>query len=94
VLHFKRRQPWMTDQVKFLILSDMGVVFLQIVVGVFNLLLFIPPWLTVLHQSLAIILLAINLRLFFVAHAVARSGRATVAPQITQDYRAVELAKP
>jgi hypothetical protein len=34
-----------------------------------NLLYFIPPHITVLHQTLAMILLGITLRLLFEAHA-------------------------
>lgn len=41
------------------------VVLLQTVVGVLNLLYFIPPQLAVLHQTLAIVLLAITLKVSF-----------------------------
>lgn len=43
------------------------VVFLQILIGVINLKLFIPPAVTVLHQTVAITFLAVNLRMFFFA---------------------------
>lgn len=43
------------------------VVILQTVVGILNLLYFIPPHITVPHQTLAMILLGITLRLWFEA---------------------------
>ncbi len=42
-----------------------AVVILQTIVGVMNLLFFIPPQLAVLHQTLAMVLLAISLKLSF-----------------------------
>ncbi|MBN8539009.1 MAG: COX15/CtaA family protein [Deltaproteobacteria bacterium] len=44
------------------------VVILQTIVGIMNLLYFIPPHITVPHQTLAMILLGITLRLWFEAH--------------------------
>ncbi|CAN5593124.1 COX15/CtaA family protein [soil metagenome] len=47
------------------------VVLLQTFVGIMNLILFIPPHVTVLHQTLAMILLAVSLKISFeLRHAV------------------------
>jgi cytochrome c oxidase assembly protein subunit 15 len=67
-----RAEPWVTRQ--FLALSRMAVavVCLQVCIGIANLVLFIPPWVTVLHQSVAIVLLATFIRIFQVARALGR----------------------
>jgi cytochrome c oxidase assembly protein subunit 15 len=59
-------RPWVTPQ--FLRLSRWAafVVCMQVVVGVLNLLWYIPAPVTVLHQTMAVILLAICTRLSFV----------------------------
>ncbi len=69
-LHTQRHASWMTAQIKRLTLMSLGLVFLQVGVGIANLLLYIPPSVTVLHQSVAVLLLATLFRFFFVARAV------------------------
>ena len=71
VAHRNRRASWMTKQLLGLSLASAGIVLLQVVIGISNLLLFIPPWLTVIHQSVALILLAVSLRMYFVARQMA-----------------------
>lgn len=70
VLHFKKNAPWMTSQLLRLSYWNFSVVIAQVAVGVANLLLFIPAWLAVLHQSVAILLLAVSLRFLFVVRAL------------------------
>jgi heme a synthase len=64
VMHVYRKAEWMTPTLKYLCIAGAGVVVAQVTIGVLNLVLYIPPALTVLHQSVAVILLAIQLRLF------------------------------
>jgi cytochrome c oxidase assembly protein subunit 15 len=59
----------LSDLVWKLFVKSAIVVILQTVVGIMNLLYFIPPHITVLHQTLAMILLGVTLRLWFEAHA-------------------------
>ena len=66
VLHRRKSEPWITSQLLRLSRMNVAVVFFQVGIGIANLLLFIPPWVTVPHQSVAVILLAVNLRIFFV----------------------------
>jgi heme a synthase len=56
------------------------VVVLQTFVGILNLLWFIPPHVTVLHQTLALILLAISLRISFDLRAAAAFSAAATKP--------------
>ena len=72
VIQTQSRKPWVTKQLLRLSRFNIAIVLLQVGVGVANLLLFIPPSVTVLHQSMAILLLAINLRTYFVARAIVR----------------------
>lgn len=79
-----RDRPWATPQIKrwagFLALA----VFAQMCVGIANLLLYVPPLMTVFHQSMALAALAVSYRLAFVvwlapgapteARSTARSG--------------------
>lgn len=67
-----RNEKWMTNQLLRLAQYSALIVVLQVGVGVANLLLFIPPWVTVLHQSIAIALLGVTMRLAFVALRVVR----------------------
>lgn len=53
-----------------------GVVFLQTIVGILNLIYFIPPHITVLHQSLAVALLSVTLKMTFDL----RSSASQIAP--------------
>jgi len=69
VMHFARHSKWMSDQLKYTTLALMILVFVQVAIGVANLLMFIPPSLAVLHQSIAVLLLTLSMRLFFVARA-------------------------
>lgn len=74
VLNLKKKNPWVSRQLLSLSRMAAACVFLQVCIGVANLVLFIPPWLTVLHQSVAITLLATFLRLFQVARESGKSG--------------------
>ncbi len=58
-----------SDLVWKLFLKAAVVVLLQTIVGIMNLLYFIPPQITVPHQTLAMILLGIALRLWFEAYS-------------------------
>ena len=61
---------WVTPQFLRLTRYAAFVVCLQVVVGILNLVNYIPAWLTVIHQSLAIILLAVTVRLYFVVKRI------------------------
>ncbi len=65
-------KTWMTNQVLWLSRLSAFIVVMQVGVGVANLLLYIPPSVTVLHQTMAIILLTVNLRAYFVARQITR----------------------
>jgi cytochrome c oxidase assembly protein subunit 15 len=52
-----------------LFLAGGVLVLLQTLVGILNLLFFIPPHITVLHQTLAMLLLGVSLKLWFEARA-------------------------
>lgn len=58
----------LSDLVWKLFVKAAVVVILQTVVGILNLLYFIPPQITVPHQTLAMILLGVVLRLWFEAY--------------------------
>ncbi len=75
VIQVKSRAPWMTSQILRLSRWNVALVSAQVGVGIANLILFIPPSVTVLHQSVAIVLLAVNLRSYFVTRAVVRTAR-------------------
>ncbi len=79
VLNAKKNAAWMTPQLLRLSRWSALVVFLQVGVGVANLMLFIPAWLTVAHQSVAILLLAINIRVFLVARGLATAPTRAMA---------------
>ncbi len=65
LMHFKRHESWMTSKLKTATLSLMAVIFIQVGIGVANLLYFIPPSLAVLHQTVAVLLLTISMKLFW-----------------------------
>ena len=67
VFHMKRSAPWMTRQMLALSRMAAAVVLLQVVLGIMNLVMLIPPWLTVPHQTVALILLATCMRMFQVS---------------------------
>jgi cytochrome c oxidase assembly protein subunit 15 len=67
------QKPWMTPQLVRLSRWSAAVVFLQVVIGIMNLLYYIPAPVTVAHQSVAIILLGLSLRTYFVAKACAQA---------------------
>lgn len=73
VLFAKRRSPWVTPQLLNLSLLGASIVFIQVGVGIANLVLFIPPAVTVLHQSVGILLFGVNVRLFHVARTLSHS---------------------
>lgn len=68
-----RNAKWMTTQVLRLAQYAALIVVLQVGIGIANLMLLIPPSLTVVHQSVAIVLLAVCARLGFVAVRVTSS---------------------
>lgn len=65
----KRGERKVSSRVRSLFVFAGVVVLLQTVVGILNLLYFIPPQITVPHQTLAMILLGITLRLWFEARS-------------------------
>lgn len=73
-IHALRNRAWVTPQILRLSRFNLLVVLLQIGLGIANLFLYIPPWLAVPHQSVGIILLAVNLRSWFVARQVVRES--------------------
>jgi cytochrome c oxidase assembly protein subunit 15 len=70
ILQRNHVRPWVTPQ--FLRLSRFAavVVLLQVVIGILNLVFYIPPSITTLHQTIAIVLLAICVRLYFVVKRI------------------------
>jgi heme a synthase len=75
VMQLKKSEAWMTTQLLSLSRMNAIIVFLQVGIGVANLLFYIPPALAVLHQTVGVLLLAVNLRIYFVARECARSVR-------------------
>ncbi len=76
----KKNAPWMTSQLLSTSHLALAVVVFQVILGIANLLLYIPPWITVPHQSVAVILWAVCLRLTYVSFALTKTpplGRAT-----------------
>ncbi len=69
-VHFSRTRPWMTRQVQRWVRIVVSITFLQVCVGIANLILFIPASMTVLHQSMAMLTLLASWRLAFVARRV------------------------
>ena len=66
------------------------VVLLQTLVGVLNLVFFIPPHITVLHQTLAMMLLAVSLKVSFELRASAKYAR--TARSTASENQAVQTA--
>ena len=85
------RREWMTPQLLRLSRLNLFVVFAQVGIGIANLVLFIPPSVTVVHQSMAIILLAVNLRTYFVSRVVCETA---VAARKTEPISATTSAYP
>ncbi|MES2966122.1 MAG: COX15/CtaA family protein [Bdellovibrionota bacterium] len=73
VMWRSRNERWMTMQLLRLAQYSGLIVLLQVGVGIANLVLLIPPSLTVVHQSVAVVLLAVCARLGFVAVRVSKS---------------------
>jgi len=68
-----RAANWMTSQLLRMMVLLGGLIWLQLGIGIANLVFYIPPKLTVLHQSVAIMILLTSLRLTYIAQmAVAR----------------------
>jgi heme a synthase len=64
--YFKRNTPHgFSRNLRRLFYAGAGVVLLQTAVGILNLILYIPPQVTVLHQTLALMLLAVSLWISF-----------------------------
>lgn len=57
---------WVTPQLLRLSRINTFMVALQVAVGIANLLLYIPAHMAVLHQSVGVLLFAVNLRIYFV----------------------------
>lgn len=89
VLYRKRKAEWVTPQLLRLSRWNAAAVSLQVVIGVLNLLLYIPPHVTVLHQSGALILLTANLKNYFVIRSSFMASRGLV----TRAEPAADLAK-
>lgn len=68
---------WRTPRLTMLAWWNIALIIGQIVVGVMNLLFYIPAWLTVIHQSMAVIIFATNLRAYLEARALARASAET-----------------
>jgi heme a synthase len=83
VMHLKKRQTWMTAQLLSLSRINAAIVFVQVGIGVANLLFYIPPALAVLHQTVGVLLLAVNLRIYFVARERVRAERPTQQASVT-----------
>lgn len=80
VLQSLRSRPWVSHQLLVWSRIAAGVICLQVAIGIANLMLFIPPSLTVVHQSVAVLLLAVSLRIFQIARALSRSHASVRAP--------------
>ena len=65
-----RGRAWMTSQFLGLLMWAAALVFVQVGIGIANLLYYIPPRLTVLHQTVAIVLLAFSVRIWFVSRSL------------------------
>lgn len=83
VFHMKKQSPWMTKQLLSLSRVAIAVVVLQVVIGVVNLLFYIPPWITVPHQTVAVVLLATCLRMVQVSFALTAYQRAADEASMT-----------
>jgi len=66
VMKMRRSPKWLTEQLVSLSRWSAVMVLAQVLVGVANLVFIMPPVVTVLHQSVAGALFAINVRFFFV----------------------------
>jgi heme A synthase len=62
-----RHAAWMTPQLQRLSRWGAVAIVFQVVLGIVNLVLYIQPHLTVLHQSGAIVVLGLALRFLFIA---------------------------
>jgi cytochrome c oxidase assembly protein subunit 15 len=72
VLIFNRHREWMSARLVTTARWNIFFVFAQVGVGIANLVFYIPPWLTVIHQSVAMLLLAVNIRMYLEARALVR----------------------
>ncbi len=70
LVFMNRRKKFVTHQLSAMSRKMLSVVALQICVGVANVLFFIPAWLTVLHQLMAMIILLTALRAAFIAREI------------------------
>lgn len=62
--------PWMTQQTRAMGAMILGVTLMQVGVGIANILLYIPPAMAVLHQSIAVLLLLTGVRFAYLAHRI------------------------
>ncbi|MCM2282210.1 MAG: heme A synthase [Bdellovibrionaceae bacterium] len=77
MVHAHRRSSWMTSQVSHISRALLFVVLAQVGVGIANLLMYIPPGMTVLHQSVAIVILLTGIRFAYIANRIAASAEVT-----------------
>lgn len=70
----KKSSGWVSKQILSISRTNVLMVLLQVGLGVANLLLYIPGWMAVLHQSAAVLLLAVNLRFLFVVHVLSKGA--------------------
>ncbi len=76
-----RKRRWVSPQLRRVSIFLALAVVAQVVLGILNLIYFIPPWLTVPHQSLAVILLATSVRFWGeVPGSHCRSSAPSVTP--------------
>jgi cytochrome c oxidase assembly protein subunit 15 len=80
IMKLRSSSKWLSEQVLSLSRWSAILVLAQVVVGVANLVLSMPPAVTVFHQSVAIALFAINLRFFLVARALSNGVVAVSHP--------------
>ena len=73
-MHQFRNALWMTAKVRNNIFTLVGLMLLQIAVGIANLVYLIPPHLTVLHQFIAMLILLFSVRLLGTVLALVRQS--------------------
>ncbi len=73
IIQLKSTTHWVTPQLLRVARFMMFVVFMQILLGVLNLKFMIPPYLAVPHQTIALLLFATTLHLYFVVRRARQS---------------------
>ncbi len=78
VVRMNKDAPWMTGQVRAMSGMLLATVVVQVCVGIANLLMYIPPAMTVLHQSMAVLVLLTGLRLAYLARRISVGALSSV----------------